>query len=45
VTACRYAGELRLTVVADHSANLDVQRFQSDCMVALNQALSSHLDS
>jgi len=45
VTACRYAGELRLTVVADHSANLDVQRFQSDCMVALNQALASHLGS
>lgn len=45
VTACRYAGQLRLTVVADHSANLDVQRFQSDCMVALNQALVSHLDN
>jgi WS/DGAT/MGAT family acyltransferase len=45
VTACRYAGELRLTVVADHSANLDVQRFQSDCMGALNQALVSHLDN
>ncbi|MEH6356897.1 MAG: WS/DGAT domain-containing protein [Marinobacter sp.] len=44
VTACRYAGQLRLTVVADHSANLDVQRFQSDCMAALNQALASHLD-
>ncbi len=45
VTACRYAGQLRLTVVADHSANLDVQRFQSDCMAALNQALASHLDN
>ncbi|PFG11078.1 MULTISPECIES: WS/DGAT domain-containing protein [unclassified Marinobacter] len=45
VTACRYAGQLRLTVVADHSANLDVQRFQSDCMVALTQALASQLDN
>lgn len=44
VTACRYAGQLRLAVVADHSANLDVQRFQSDCMAALNQALATHLD-
>jgi WS/DGAT/MGAT family acyltransferase len=44
VTACRYAGQLRLTVVADHSANLNVQRFQSDFMVALTQALASHLD-
>lgn len=45
VTACRYVGQLRLTVVADHSANLDVQRFQSDCMAALNQVLVSHLDN
>jgi WS/DGAT/MGAT family acyltransferase len=45
VTACRYAGQLRLTVVADHSANLDVQRFQSDCMVALTHALAGQLDN
>jgi len=44
VTACRYAGQLRLTVIADRSANLDVQRFQSDCTVALTQALASHLN-
>lgn len=45
VTACRYAGELRLTVVADSAVNLDVQCFQNDCMTALSQALASTLAS
>jgi hypothetical protein len=45
VTACRYAGQLRLTVVADHSANLDVQRFQVDCMEALSEALVSQMEN
>ncbi len=40
VTACCYAGELRLTVVADSAANLDVVSFQKHCLAELEQALA-----
>ena len=43
VTACRYAGQLRLTVVADSAVKLNVHNFQKHCLAELDQALAGNV--